>query len=84
MADLENLLKEYAINKYIQYDFIFGNTIDFEKIVVGNVYDAIKLTDKGQVETRFSRNNLYGWDCESMVILNPDIIVNQKPYKRSE
>jgi hypothetical protein len=43
---------------------------DFETI--SKEYDAIWLTENGQHVTRFSRPcNLYGWDCESILILNP-------------
>lgn len=42
---------------------------DFETI--NKEYDAIWLTENGQHVTRFSRPcNLYGWDCESILILN--------------
>jgi hypothetical protein len=34
-------------------------------------YDAIYLTAKGQTETRFGPPSLYGWDCESVLIMNP-------------
>jgi len=34
-------------------------------------YDAIHLTDRGQWATRMTHpKNLYGWDCESVLILN--------------
>ena|ERR1035437_332184 len=34
--------------------------------------DAIHLTDKGQCATRLSDpRNLYGWDCESVLVINP-------------
>lgn len=43
--------------------------IDFEK--VAQSYDCIWLTEQGQRKTRFSRPvNLYGWDCETVLILN--------------
>jgi hypothetical protein len=44
---------------------------DFE--CLSKKYDAIWLTVDGQNETRHSfPNNLYGWDCESVLILNPN------------
>ena len=39
------------------------------------VYDAIHLTEKGEQATRLtSPKHLYGWDCETVLILNPDSI----------
>lgn len=38
-------------------------------------YDAIHLTEKGEEETRLSYpKDLYGWDCETVLILNPESI----------
>lgn len=46
---------------------------DFEKLA--EMYDAIWLTEKGQWETRYSQPmSLYGWDCESVLILNESCI----------
>lgn len=49
--------------------------LDFE--LISEQYDAIWLTDKGQEETHYSRPtavDLYGWDCESVLILNADCV----------
>lgn len=47
--------------------------IDFEKMSID--YDAIYLTWNGQCETRLSRPmDLYGWDCECILIMNPDVM----------
>ena len=46
---------------------------DFEKMVKMG-YDAIYLTDKGQMETRFTMPDLYGWDCECVLVMNPDCV----------
>lgn len=44
--------------------------IDFEKIVQQGI-DGVYLTEDGQYQTRFSYpRNLYGWDCETVLILN--------------
>ena len=63
------------------------NFIDYEKMA--EEYDAIWLTDDGQYETRLPEMNglfdfdgrvinLYGWDCESLIILRKDCIINIK------
>ena len=53
--------------------------IDFEKMAAE--YDAIWLTVQGESQTRwpmdyrFSDNfNLYGWDCETLLVLRPECI----------
>lgn len=44
---------------------------DFEKIFEN--YDVIWLTVKGESDTRWSSpNSLYGWDCETVYIMNPN------------
>lgn len=38
-------------------------------------FDGVHLTDKGERETRWTRpRNLYGWDCESVLVMNKDSI----------
>ena len=60
----EDLLKLYPK----KYEF---GEYDFER--VAKEYDAIWLTVQGQDETRHSRPyNLYGWDCETVLIMNPE------------
>lgn len=45
--------------------------VDFE--LLSEVSDAIWLTTKGESKTRFSEPiDLYGWDCESVLITNKD------------
>lgn len=45
--------------------------IDFESMASRGV-DAIWLTAKGQWATRHSHpRNLYGWDCETVLVMNP-------------
>lgn len=36
---------------------------------------GIYLTERGQIETRFSIPGLYGYDCECVLVLNPDCVV---------
>lgn len=39
--------------------------------------ECIHLTESGQWNTRLTRPlNLYGWDCESILILNESCISN--------
>lgn len=50
--------------------------LSFEAIKRAGV-DAIHLTVEGERETRFpdkGRNSLYGWDCESVLILNEEVV----------
>jgi len=50
------------------YDYI-----DFE--LLAKSYDAIHLTKRGEELTRFTHpKSLYGWDCESVLILNKSAI----------
>lgn len=77
-TDLLRLLEEYEL-KSISYSIC---SIDFEKL--SKDYDAIKLTENGEHETRFSTPSLYGWDIESMLIMNFDIIKNQKRFKNNK
>lgn len=45
--------------------------INFEKVAQN--YGAIWLTEKGLSESRWARDvSLYSWDCETVLILNPD------------
>ena len=60
----------YKIRKWEDEDLI-----DFEKMALE--YDAIFLTVKGEQETRFSWESgmsLYGWDCESILVLKKEKI----------
>ena len=48
---------------------LLDQVIDFPKMA--REYDAIWLTTRGQQVTRYSfPMNLYGWDCESVLLLN--------------
>lgn len=74
---LKQRTKLLVINSYKNikllptFEGIIQTTIDF--INLANYYDAIWLTDKGQIETRFSSPiSLHGWDCETLLIINPN------------
>lgn len=66
-------------------------TIDFEAVC--NDYDCIHLTSIGQCNTRFAwgeneRYSLYGWDSETLLILNKECIdtielTNYKTLKKT-
>lgn len=52
--------------------------IDFENMFRKG-FDAILLTDRGESATRWMRGplgSLYGWDCESLLVLNKKKIIN--------
>lgn len=70
---------EALYDKYYLCDGIFGDSmLNFELMKLD--YDAILLTDAGEKETRsrFYKMNLYGWDVESLLVLNFDAIKNVK------
>ena len=49
---------------------------DFEKL--SKKIDAIYLTEAGQWKTRMMMGpNLYGWDCECVLILNPAGVIRE-------
>lgn len=72
----------------------FGqNFIDYEEMA--KEYDAIWLTAEGQWDTRLPEIeglmdidgrsiNLYGWDCESLLILKKECIINVKNIKEED
>ena len=63
LEDLKNL--PIQKNDYRTY-------VDFEKVI--DRYDALWLTYRGQIETRMTDPDLYGWDCESILIFSPECI----------
>ena len=69
VQDMETKLPWYQFDGPVQ-------AIDFEKMVQQGV-DGIHLTEKGQIDTRWSHpHNLYGWDCETVFIMNERCIKN--------
>ena len=69
---LEDLKTKIPFISVEGYQYILH--IDFEKL--SKKYDAMLLTENGERETRFNHpENLYGWDCESIVIFNPKGVV---------
>lgn len=56
----------------------FSNKPDFEEILKEGV-QAIWLTKEGERRTRWGLEySLYGWDCETVLILDPSCIKTQK------
>ena len=45
--------------------------LDFEKL--SKEYDAIEVSISSDCDLYYK---LYGWDCDSIVVMNPDIIIN--------
>jgi hypothetical protein len=83
--DLGELLKITGSRKIDPDEMIFSlirQLLDFEAIA--QQFDVLYLTKQGEVCTRyplFDEPSLYGWDCESCLILNFDCIDNWK-YRR--
>ena len=58
--------------------FVEFENPDFEAMKKAGI-SAIHLTEKGQHETRLTHpRNLYGWDCESVLIMNERCIQSYK------
>lgn len=73
--DLKELLSKYENKQSLLYGTITSFAIiDFEALAKD--YDGVFLTNKGQCDTRFSQPSLYGWDVESLVLLNKDCILH--------
>lgn len=65
VKDLENLPK--AQNKFGLISWV---SLDFEKLV--ETYDAIEVNISNDYNLYYK---LYGWDCDSILIMNPDIVI---------
>ena len=61
MDDLEDL-------PHLENDFFLG-TLDFEKLL--NFYDAIEVNISSDYRLY---HGLYGWDCDSILVMNPEVI----------
>lgn len=90
LDDLINALDKYPNQKYYSYmkrlgvfnKFSTGITktaLDFEAIAQD--YDGIHLTSEGQWRTRMTNPCLYGWDCETVLILNKKSIKSWQRLK---
>lgn len=62
LKQLPKVKNDLPINAHI--------TLDFEKI--SENYDAIEVLIS---EDRWLYHQLYGWDCDSILIMNPDVVI---------
>lgn len=74
--DLAALYDKYKQESTVYYP---KPLLDFEAISLD--FDAIYLTEYGEMVTRFSEVDLYGWDVETLLVLNFDAIDRQEFIK---
>ena len=74
-SDLSNLPVLQDFNKMCFTDIEY---LDFEKL--SDMYDAIEL-HLSEGDYRLSQA-LYGWDCDSVLIMNPEVIKNEEEVER--
>lgn len=72
IADLAHLPWQDYPRDYGPYDTGFSWP-DYEKLLSDGV-DAVYLTERGQGETRFTDPGLYGYDCECVLVMNPNCL----------
>lgn len=65
---------KYLVKTFMDHGLIDTIHIDFE--LIAKDYDCIYVTEKAIDETfgKYFELNLYGWDCETVLILNKDCI----------
>lgn len=76
ISTLETLKKLPPMVPYTGESIFSRYYIDFEKCLISGI-DAIELYyfETGYIPDRGDLYNaLYGWDCDSIVILNPDVV----------
>lgn len=66
VKDLENLPKT------LQNAFCFTSwiSLDFEKLA--EIYDAVEVNISNDYDLYYK---LYDWDCDSILIMNPDVVI---------
>ena len=65
--DLQSLPK---VDDKFGINFSSWILLDFEKLA--EIYDAVEVSISSDFDLYYK---LYGWDCDSIVIMNPDIVV---------
>lgn len=55
--------------------FISRSIFNFDFEAIRKRWDVIYLTYEGFQSTHFSQPGLYGWDCESVLVLNAGVIM---------
>ena len=74
--DTEADLKKMCFRSLPEIPYLQMQFPDFEELAKKT--DAIYLTEAGQWKTRLLMGpNLYGWDCECVLILNPAGVVRE-------
>jgi len=75
LADLDDLTWTIPEELKGLHGFCGCEYIDFANSLAKGI-DAVHLTVEGQNRTRHTfPRNLYGWDCESVLILNPNKVI---------
>ena len=65
VKDLESLSKAQD-----KFSFTSWVSLDFEKLA--EIYDAIEVNISSDYDLYYK---LYGWDCDSILIMNPDVVI---------
>ena len=67
LIQMPKLNDSWKPNKYLHGFSVDWCCLDFEAL--SKIYDAIEITNIGELYW-----DLYGWDCNSILIMNPDIV----------
>lgn len=68
-------------SKYFEFQTNWDNYKKFHEYLYNN-YDGIHLTAPALYPNRLSNIWFYGWDCESMVIFNPQNIIFEVKHEK--